>query len=103
MFYRHRGEHSGVSHFLSSFSRRIRLRGWPHYKGGLDTRTDTTGTHSWYTCFLGSEVMFHVAHEIPYTEGDEQQVERKRHVGNDIVVLVYREPGAPQFDPRVIK
>jgi hypothetical protein len=53
--------------------------------------------------FSGAEIMFHVAREIPYTEGDEQQVERKRHIGNDIIVLVYREPGAPPFDPDVVK
>jgi len=47
--------------------------------------------------------MLHVAREIPYTEGDEQQVERKRHIGNDIVVLVFREAGAPPFNPDVIK
>lgn len=84
-------------------SRRVRLKGWRHYKGGLDARTDTTGTHSWYTRYCGAEIMFHVAHEIPYTEGDVQQVERKRHIGNDIVVIVFREHGAPPFDPETIK
>jgi hypothetical protein len=98
-----RGPHEGVERFLGLMSRRVRLKGWRHYKGGLDARTDTTGTHSWYTRYCGAEIMFHVAHEIPYTEGDMQQVERKRHIGNDIVVIVFREHGAPPFDPETIK
>jgi RAP1 GTPase activating protein 1 len=98
-----RGAHAGAEQFLGLLGQRVRLKGWPHYKGGLDARTDTTGTHSWYTKHCGAEIMFHVAHEIPYTEGDAQQVERKRHIGNDIVVIVYREPDAPPFNPETIK
>lgn len=84
-------------------ARRVRLRGWQHYRGGLDARFDSTGTHAWYTRYVGAEIILHAAHEIPFTEKDQQQVERKRHIGNDIVVLVFREMGAPPFDPAVIK
>jgi RAP1 GTPase activating protein 1 len=35
--------------------------------------------------------MFHVATYIPFTPEDRQQVERKRHLGNDIVVIVFRD------------
>ncbi len=33
--------------------------------------------------------MYHVSTLIHYTPGDPQQVERKRHLGNDLVVLVF--------------
>jgi hypothetical protein len=45
--------------------------------------------------------MFHVSTLLPYYPRDEQQVERKRHLGNDIVVIVFLEPGA-QFTPRLM-
>ena len=35
--------------------------------------------------------MFHVATYIPFTPEDRQQVERKRHLGNDIVVIVFKD------------
>ena len=39
--------------------------------------------------------MFHVSTELPYKKANDlQQLERKRHIGNDICVLVYREAGA---------
>ena len=46
--------------------------------------------------------MFHVSTLIPYTPGDQQQVERKRHLGNDIVVILFKEGNTP-FDPLVIR
>jgi len=47
-----------------------------------------TGVHSVYTMFMGHEVMFHVSVMLPYSR-DTQQVERKRHIGNDIAVIVF--------------
>jgi hypothetical protein len=68
----------------------------------LDARFESTGSHLWYTRYCGAEIVLHVAHEIPYTERDVQQVERKRHIGNDIVVIVFREPGACVLRVRVV-
>lgn len=45
--------------------------------------------------------MFHVSTMLPFYPLDKQQVERKRHLGNDIVVIVYLEPGA-QFSPSIM-
>jgi hypothetical protein len=42
--------------------------------------------------------MFHVGTLLPFTPQDEQQVERKRHIGNDVVVIVFVE-GDQLFDP----
>ena len=65
--------------------------------------------------------MFHVSTLLPYFEADEQkvysfdilsqcylfaknikQIERKRHLGNDIVVIIYKE-GSTLFPPSICK
>jgi hypothetical protein len=61
----------------------------------FSTEGAATGRHSIYTEFQGLEIMFHVATYIPFTPEDRQQVERKRHIGNDIVVIVFRDGTAP--------
>mmetsp|Transcript_7317 Transcript_7317/g.22471 ORF Transcript_7317/g.22471 Transcript_7317/m.22471 type:complete len:1596 (+) Transcript_7317:2925-7712(+) len=88
--------------FLDWFGDRVRLQKWAHFRGGLDVKTDTTGTHSYYTEHRGFEIMYHVAPLLPYTEGDEQQLARKRHLGNDVVTIVFNESDQP-FDESVIR
>eukprot|EP01113_Clastostelium_recurvatum_P049631 TRINITY_DN9227_c0_g1_i3.p1 TRINITY_DN9227_c0_g1~~TRINITY_DN9227_c0_g1_i3.p1 ORF type:complete len:875 (-),score=217.84 TRINITY_DN9227_c0_g1_i3:19-2643(-) len=77
--------------FLETLGPTIGLKGWPHFRGGLDVKTGTTGETSVHAFFREHEVMFHVSTMIPYTPGDPQQVERKRHLGNDIVVIVFMD------------
>ncbi|KAG7273801.1 hypothetical protein CRUP_016545 [Coryphaenoides rupestris] len=69
------------------------------FRGGLDVSHGQTGTQSVYTAHRGQEIMFHVSTKLPYTEGDPQQ--RKRHIGNDIVGLVFQEEATP-FVPDMI-
>lgn len=45
--------------------------------------------------------MFHVSTLLPYTENDPQQLQRKRHIGNDIVAIVFQEGNTP-FAPDMI-
>lgn len=71
------------------------------FRGGLDTQHCQTGRESIYTQFEGREVMFHVSTLLPYTEGDPQQLQRKRHIGNDIVAVVFQETNTP-FVPDMI-
>ena len=35
--------------------------------------------------------MFHVSTLLPYMESDPQKLERKRHLGNDVVVVIFKE------------
>ncbi|XP_019863083.1 PREDICTED: GTPase-activating Rap/Ran-GAP domain-like protein 3, partial [Amphimedon queenslandica] len=77
--------------FLDLLGDTIDLFGWAHYKGGLDTRNNATGSQSVYTVFGGHEVMFHVSTMLPYSEENKQQLERKRHIGNDIVTIIFIE------------
>ena len=46
--------------------------------------------------------MFHVAPMLPYNASDRQQLERKRHLGNDIVVVVFVD-ATSTYDPATIK
>lgn len=88
--------------FLDSIANRITLKGWGHFRGGLDVKTETTGEYSYYEILNGCEMMFHVSTLIPYYPKDTQQVERKRHFGNDIVVIIFKEGDEP-FDPSTIR
>ncbi|NXU53089.1 GARL3 protein, partial [Turnix velox] len=91
--------------FLHLLGDTITLKGWTGYRGGLDTKNDTTGTHSIYTVFQGHEIMFHVSTMLPYSRENKQQVERKRHIGNDIVTIVFQEgeESSPAFKPSMIR
>lgn len=76
--------------FLDVLGRKINLKDFAGYKGGLDCKTDTTGTQSVYNTFEDCEVMFHVSTLLPYTPANRQQILRKRHIGNDIVTIVFQ-------------
>ncbi|XP_077001490.1 GTPase-activating Rap/Ran-GAP domain-like protein 3 isoform X2 [Tamandua tetradactyla] len=91
--------------FLNLLGDTITLKGWSGYRGGLDTKNDTTGIHSVYTVYQGHEIMFHVSTMLPYSKENKQQVERKRHIGNDIVTIVFQEgeESSPAFKPSMIR
>ncbi|XP_039973454.1 rap1 GTPase-activating protein 2 isoform X2 [Xiphias gladius] len=88
--------------FLSILGETIQLQGFTRFRGGLDVCHGQTGSEAVFTSFHGREIMFHVATKLPFTEGDPQQLQRKRHIGNDIVALVYQEGQTP-FLSDVIK
>ncbi|KAG0249447.1 hypothetical protein BG011_009310 [Mortierella polycephala] len=52
---------------------------------------DTTGDTSIFTLWQGYQIMFHCAPLLPFDPKDHQQVERRRFIGNDIVVIVFKE------------
>ncbi|XP_014288553.3 GTPase-activating Rap/Ran-GAP domain-like protein 3 isoform X2 [Halyomorpha halys] len=92
--------------FTALLGDKIRLKGWDKYRGGLDVKGDMTGKYSVYTIYEGHEIMFHVSTLLPYSKDNKQQVERKRHIGNDIVNIVFVEGGPSQmanFNPSSIK
>ncbi|XP_027279566.1 GTPase-activating Rap/Ran-GAP domain-like protein 3 isoform X3 [Cricetulus griseus] len=91
--------------FLNLLGDTITLKGWTGYRGGLDTKNNTTGINSVYTVYQGHEVMFHVSTMLPYSKENRQQVERKRHIGNDIVTIVFQEgeESSPAFKPSMIR
>ena len=87
--------------FLDILGDRIELKNFEGYRGGLDTQHGQTGTESVYTEFRQKEIMFHVSTLLPFTVGDTQQLQRKRHIGNDIVAIVFQEENTP-FSPDLI-
>ncbi|XP_075048314.1 signal-induced proliferation-associated 1-like protein 1 isoform X2 [Mixophyes fleayi] len=89
--------------FLQLLGERVRLKGFEKYRAQLDTKTDSTGTHSLYTTYKDYEIMFHVSTMLPYTPNNKQQLLRKRHIGNDIVTIVFQEHGAQPFSPKNIR
>ncbi|XP_018583187.2 signal-induced proliferation-associated 1-like protein 1 isoform X2 [Scleropages formosus] len=94
---------SALEEFLELLGERVRLKGFTKYRAQLDTKTDSTGTHSLYTTYKDYEIMFHVSTLLPYTPNNKQQLLRKRHIGNDIVTIVFQEPGARPFSPKNIR
>ncbi|XP_007246358.3 rap1 GTPase-activating protein 1 isoform X5 [Astyanax mexicanus] len=87
--------------FLEFLGEKIELHDFKGFRGGLDVTHGQTGTESIYHNFHNKEVMFHVSTKLPYTEGDTQQLQRKRHIGNDIVAIVFQEENTP-FVPDMI-
>ncbi|XP_065441177.1 rap1 GTPase-activating protein 1-like isoform X16 [Chrysemys picta bellii] len=87
--------------FLEYLGDRIQLQDFRGFRGGLDVTRGQTGTESVYTNFRGKEIMFHVSTKLPFTEGDAQQLQRKRHIGNDIVAIVFQDENTP-FVPDMI-
>ncbi|XP_030584837.1 rap1 GTPase-activating protein 1 isoform X2 [Archocentrus centrarchus] len=88
--------------FLEFLGQKIELHDFKGFRGGLDVTHGQTGTESVYTNFHNKEIMFHVSTKLPYTEGDSQQLQRKRHIGNDIVAIVFQEENTP-FVPDMIQ
>ncbi|OZC05198.1 hypothetical protein X798_07817 [Onchocerca flexuosa] len=89
--------------FLDFLGQRVRLKGFDQYKGGLDVRGDTTGTHSIYVKYQAHEIMFHISTLLPFTPSNKQQLARKRHIGNDMVTVIFQEPGALPFSPITVR
>ncbi|XP_037566350.1 rap1 GTPase-activating protein 1-like isoform X1 [Dermacentor silvarum] len=92
---------AAMDEFLNMLADKVTLKDFSGFRGGLDTQHGQTGQDSFYTSFNGCEIMFHVSTLLPYTEGDVQQLQRKRHIGNDIVAIVFQEENTP-FMPTMI-
>ncbi|XP_048374965.1 rap1 GTPase-activating protein 1 isoform X5 [Sphaerodactylus townsendi] len=87
--------------FLEFLGQKVKLQDFKGFRGGLDVTHGQTGTESVYCNFRSKEIMFHVSTKLPYTEGDAQQLQRKRHIGNDIVAIVFQDKNTP-FVPDMI-
>ena len=92
---------AAMERFLDMIGQRVRLAEHSGYRGGLDTQFGQTGQHSVYTEHLGKEIMYHVATLLPFSETDSQQLQRKRHIGNDIVSIIFQEGNTP-FSPDMV-
>ncbi|CAF0799635.1 unnamed protein product [Brachionus calyciflorus] len=95
-------EHSEeFDNFLNILGNRIKLKDFSGFRGGLDTSHGQTGEYSVYEQYQDNQIMFHVSTLLPYNKNDNQQLERKRHIGNDIVAIIFQEDNTP-FAPDMI-
>ncbi|RNA03883.1 isoform C [Brachionus plicatilis] len=88
--------------FLDFIGQRICLRNFDKFRGMLDIKNNDTGTESVYEVHDGSEIMFHVSTMLPLSNKDQQNIERKRHIGNDRVTIIFQDSDTV-FSPRIIK
>ncbi|XP_061904796.1 rap1 GTPase-activating protein 2-like isoform X2 [Entelurus aequoreus] len=99
--FRNNEETPAFQEFLQLLGDTVELQDFKGFRGGLDVSHGQTGSQSVYTVYRQQEVMFHVSTKLPFTEGDTQQLQRKRHIGNDIVAVVFQEEATP-FVPDMI-
>eukprot|EP00727_Mastigamoeba_balamuthi_P010331 m51a1_g5920 hypothetical protein (728) ;mRNA; f:56884-59330 len=81
--------------FLMLMGDYVKLKDWPMYSAGLDTKKNLTGEVSLYTQWKNYEVMFHVSTLMPFSQTDRKQCERKRFLANNIGMIVFKEGGQP--------
>ena len=67
------------------------LNGCPHYTGGLDSKTDIDGQLALLDVQVHTEICYHVATLIPTREKHRRFENKKRHIGNDFVNIVYSD------------
>jgi len=87
--------------FLNFLGDRITLKGHEGFTGGLDVKSNSTGIHSVFTKIFGLDIMFHISTFLPHSTHDSQQVEVKRHIGNDIITIIFNDSSKP-FSPQTI-
>jgi len=95
-----RNDYSATSpafqHFLDFLGERVTLKGFNKFSGGLDVSgSNNTGETSVFTEYgqgpVPMSIMFHVSPLIPLQSNDAQCVDRKRHIGNDVCVLIFKD------------
>ncbi|XP_076817370.1 uncharacterized protein LOC143462939 isoform X2 [Clavelina lepadiformis] len=94
---------AALEEFLQLLGQKVKLNGFDDFRGGLDVKTDSTGTESVFTTYGGYKIMFHVSTLLPFTPNNKQQLLRKRHIGNDILTIVFQEPGSEPFTPKYMR
>ncbi|CAF0736235.1 unnamed protein product [Rotaria sordida] len=91
-----------LDEFLDIIATRVSLKNFKGYRAGLDVSEQTDCPISYYELYDQKEIMFHVSTLLPFTHTDTTQIQRKRHIGNDIVTIVFQEENTP-FHPSMIK
>ena len=77
--------------FLASIGVIVDLAVHEGFAGKLDTKSFSNGRYQLYYANDRFEILYHVAPFLTTSPGDEQQVYKKRHVGNDNVHVVWSE------------
>lgn len=84
--------------FMQTIGTITTTKGHQGFSGGLDVTSGSTGEKTVFTTYKHFEIMFHVGplltEQDVSAEGRAQRVLRKRHIGNDVVILIFCERGA---------
>jgi hypothetical protein len=86
-----------LQEFMDLLGQTVDIKSWNKYIAGLPTEGDCKGV---YAEIEDTEIMFHAAPLIPARVEDPQRIDRKRHLGNDVVMLIFKE-GDQKFDPSI--
>jgi len=93
---------SDFEEFIEFLGDKIQLSEWvqaENFCGGLSTHD---GTQSVFTKWQNFEIMFHISTMLLHKpKTDPHFVEKKRHIGNDCVVIIFKEDAQP-FSPDVM-
>ena len=86
------------SRFLEGIARLIHLRGQKDvYAGGLDPDEDGEYAYAWWDDT--GQILFHTATLMPAPASDPGCMNKKAHIGNDYVRIVWNDSGMPyRFD-----
>ncbi|KAL9044921.1 MAG: hypothetical protein Q9214_001975 [Letrouitia sp. 1 TL-2023] len=86
--------------FLAGLGTKISLQGASFNTQGLDREYNTDGTYTYAWRDRITEIVFHIPTMMPTNlEYDARCINKKRHVGNDFVNVIYNESGSPfKFD-----
>ncbi|RLN96299.1 hypothetical protein BBJ28_00009332 [Nothophytophthora sp. Chile5] len=90
--------------FLQQLGWEVDMQTHRGFVGGLDAnpKSLSNGTSTLYYASSHSEVIFHVVTMMPTKPSDPQQIDKKRHVGNDYVHIVWSDNATQVYDPSTI-
>uniref|UniRef100_A0A674A7B2 Signal-induced proliferation-associated 1 like 2 n=1 Tax=Salmo trutta TaxID=8032 RepID=A0A674A7B2_SALTR len=77
-----------LEEFMELLGQRVRLKGFTKYRAQLDNKSKCSRLNTHIICLY---VLF------------KNNLLRKRHIGNDIVTVIFQEPGALPFTPKNIR
>jgi len=95
------GVSTDFEEFVSVLGERKKLKGFKEYAGGLDTKDDLDCKESVYARWNSFEIMWHICPYMNLSTTNKQQVERKRHIGNDVCIVIFDEGHTP-IDPSIL-
>lgn len=82
--------------FLSGLGTKVSLQGATFNTQGLDRESNRDGTHTYAWRDRVTEIVFHITTMMPTNAvSDPQCIEKKRHIGNDFVNIIYNDSGIP--------
>jgi hypothetical protein len=91
---RNRAGSAAYHQFLAGLGAFNRLKGLRDvYTGGLDISEDLDGACALSFEDEGSQIAFHVTTLMPNSDADPACTSKKRHIGNDYVLIVFNESG----------